>query len=282
MPKIYGLLIAKDEDDVVGQNISHALTFCDKVVVLDNMSEDSTWTIAQSMSQSNQGRVIAYQQVSGRFHDGMRAIAYNAFRHELSSEDWWLRLDADEFLHDNPFAAIEQANREKADFIRANMMNFELTEVDLAEIEARRESRTTPIEQRRHYYHVNWREYRLFRNDPNVEWDPAASPQFPQNLVTRQLGSKELFIRHYGNRDVEQLTKRTARRFGSPAFAHVPHGDWRHYIRSSKKLHYFQLGGPVKFQPLFDFWPRRIWIEVKKRIRLGGLSSALQRVRSPG
>ncbi len=279
MPKIYGLLIAKDEDDIIGQSIKHALAYCDKIIVLDNMSDDTTWTIIKSLSNLNPGRVIAHSQVSGRFHDGMRAPGYNAFKHELSTEDWWLRLDADEFLHDDPQVVIEQANRERADFVRANMMNFELTEIDLADIKADRDSRESPIEQRRHYYRVNWREYRFFRNNPLTDWNVAENQQFPQNLSLNRVASKGLFIRHYGNRDVDQLIKRTARRFGSPAFSHVTNSEWRQYTRSSRTLHYFSPGGPVKYQPLYDFWPRRTWLELKRRSPVGRLSAALQRLR---
>ena len=96
MPRLYGLLIARDEADVIGECLTHALGHCDKIVCMDNGSADRTWEIVQAMAASHPGRVIAHQRMTETFHDGLRAIAYNAFHRELTAADWWLRLDADE------------------------------------------------------------------------------------------------------------------------------------------------------------------------------------------
>lgn len=267
MQKLYGLMIARDEDDIIEQNVLHALKYCDKIIALDHMSTDETWAILKRLESQTDGKLVAYQRLDVPFSDGLRAIAYNAFHRELSKDDWWMRLDADEFVNEDPHIAMAQASKEGADFIRGDMVNFDVTDRDLEEIEAGRDTRSAPIELRRRYYRVNWREYRLFRNDPEVEWNVAINRNFPQNLSSKLLCSKALFFRHYGDRDVAQMTKRIAKRIGSPEFPHVQETEWRKYVKPAKNYHYYTPGAPIKYNPWIDFWPRRLWIEAKRRLK---------------
>ena len=143
MPRIYGLMIVKNEADIVGQCLVHALAHCDKIIVMDNMSTDGTWELVQDLAARHPGRIVAHCRLDRPFHDCLRAIAYNAFHHELSRNDWWLRLDADEFLNELPGPLLERAAKEGADFIRANQMEFALTEHDVTAIEKGEAADTT-------------------------------------------------------------------------------------------------------------------------------------------
>ena len=265
MTKLYGLCIARDEADVIGEALTHALGNCEKIICMDNMSSDATWDIMQEMAATHKGRIIAHARIDEPFTDGLRARAYNAYHRELSSRDWWLRLDADEFLHEASAPIIATANAENADFIRANQMNFFLTERDVVEGEQGLDDKSRPIALRRKYYRVNWREFRLFRNDPLIGWDIAIDPQFPQGLSKQKIASREIFNRHYGNRDAEQLKRRVAIRAGSASFAHVASEDWRQYVEPASRCHIYRPGDPVRYSPLVDFWPRRIGIEIAQR-----------------
>ncbi len=266
MQKLYGLMIARDEDDILEQNVEHALKYCAKIIALDHMSSDGTWALMQKLQQQTGGRFVAHQRLELPFSDGLRAIAYNAFHQELSQNDWWMRLDADEFVHEDPRPAMAKASKEGADFIRGNMVNFDVTDRDLEDMLAGRDQRSTPIELRRRYYRVNWREYRLFRNDPAIAWDVAADRNFPQNLSYQRRCSRELFFRHYGDRDVAQMTKRIPKRLGSAEFPHVQEKHWRNYVKPARRYHYHTPGQPIRYNPLIDFWPKRLWVEVKKRV----------------
>ena len=266
MPRLYGLMIARDEADIVGQSLTHALAHCEKIVCMDNMSTDGTWEIMQDMATRHPGRVIAHRRLTETFHDSLRAIAYNDFHRELSSTDWWLRLDADEFLNEHPAAHLAHANSEQADFVRAYQMTFALTETDVAAIERGVDDRTTPIEQRRRHYRVNWREFRFFRNDPGMAWDVALNPQFPQNLSKGRIASRAIFNRHYQNRDIAQLKARIALRASNRAFAHIASEDWRTYTARARDCHRFTAGAPVKFAPLRDFWWPRLKLELGQRL----------------
>ena len=268
MPRIYGLMIVKNEADIVGQCLGNALGHCDKIIVMDNMSSDGTWETVLDLAASHPGRIIAHCRIDRPFHDSLRAIGYNAFHRELASDDWWLRLDADEFLNEPLGPVLAAAAAETADFIRANQMEFALTDHDIALIEQGRDARTQPIEQRRRHYRVTWREFRLFRNDPAVAWDIAMSPQFPQTLSKARICSRAIFNRHYAHRDIEQLKSRIAVRRGSGSFTHVTGQDWRAYTHKAKSHHVWSPNAAVQFRPLTDFWIPRIRLELAQRLGL--------------
>ncbi len=266
MPQLYGLLIARDEADVIEQCLTHALGHCDKIILMDNNSTDGTWEIMQAMAARHPGRIVAHCRLTVPFHDRLRAIAYNAFHGELTASDWWLRLDADEFLNEHPQPVMQVANAEAADFVRAYQMTFELTDLDVAAIERGADDRGLPIEQRRRHYRVNWREYRLFRNDPATLWDVELNPQFPQNLSKGRVASRTIFNRHYQNRDIQQVNARIAIRAANASFAHVGSADWRQYVTPVRNCHVYAAGTPVKFSPLGDFWWPRFKLELGQRL----------------
>lgn len=266
MIRVYGLMIAKNEADVIAQSLRYALNHCAKIIVMDNMSTDGTWEIVEGLAAEHPGRIIAHCRLDQSFSDGLRAIAYNAYHRELGPDDWWLRLDADEFLNADPTPTLETAHTEGADFIRANQMQFALTDADVSAIEAGVDSRAQPIEERRRHYRVNWREFRFFRNCPDVAWDVIENGQFPQNLSKQKICSESVFNRHYAVRDVEQLKMRIALRQGSAAFAHVADADWRGYVVPAEGLHTWSPDEPVAFAPLRDFWIPRIKLEVAQRL----------------
>lgn len=275
MPRLYGLLIARDEADVIAQCLTFALGHCEKIIAMDNGSRDGTWEIMQAMAERHPERIVAHTRLDETFHDGLRAIAYNAFHQELGPHDWWLRLDADEFLNAHPGAVLDAANAEDADFVRAYQMTFQLTDVDVVAIERGTDDRTRPIDERRRHYRVDWREYRLFRNDPGVAWDITLNGQFPQNLSKGRVAKQTVYNRHYQNRDIAQLKARIAVRAKNRAFAHMAREDWRDYVVAADACHVHAPGAPVRFAPLADFWWPRLKLEMRQRIgRLARLAAA--------
>ena len=102
--KIYSLLLVKNEADIIRASLMAAVKWSDKVIVMDNGSDDGTWEIVQELAAQDI-RIVAFMQYTGGFHIGLRAKAFRAFRHELSSRDWWcVRLDADEFFSEDILA----------------------------------------------------------------------------------------------------------------------------------------------------------------------------------
>ena len=96
--KIYSLLLVKNEEDIIVSNLRAAAQWSDKLIVMDNGSTDNTWQIVQDLAKEYP-QIIPFAQDSQPFRIGLRALMFNAFKHEMTKDDWWcIRLDADEFL----------------------------------------------------------------------------------------------------------------------------------------------------------------------------------------
>jgi glycosyltransferase involved in cell wall biosynthesis len=249
--KLYGLCLVKDEDDIIAQSLTYALNYCGKVIVLDNGSTDETWPIVQRLATQHP-RIIALGQTHEQFREGLRSLVYNEFHRELSDEDWWLYLDADEFLAEDPHPILHHATDENADIVRAWQIQFSYTDVDHRAWERTRDDPDTPIFARRRYYRINWREPRLFRNQRAVPWDEHISNVLPNGLTKRS--KRLIFNRHYQYRSPEQIQKRIHNRIGHPTlFRHMHQPDWRGYIRAAKDMHYYTDGDRWKLG-VTDLW----------------------------
>lgn len=262
-PRLYGLCVVKDEDDIIAQTLTYATRCCDKIFVLDNGSSDETWQIVQSLGKQNP-EIVPFGRTPEPWRDGLRSIVYNEVHRKISNEDWWLILDSDEFLAEDPRPVIQRAMLESMDIIAAWQIQFYYTEVDYQAHLEGRDSRNLPIFERRRYYLINWQEPRLFRNQTDQAWDETISNKVPNGLqgVCRQ----RVLNRHYQFRDPEQIQKRLNLRFGDPHFRyHVKSNNWRDVIRPSRRLIYHKDGDPWRFTPsgLIFYYRWRLLLEAR-------------------
>lgn len=248
--KIYAICLVKNEDDVIEQTLRHAARFCDRIFVIDNGSTDQTWDIVQSLQKQHE-QIVPFMQTVDRYDEGMRWFAYDAQHRELSDNDWWLVLDADELLAEDPRPVIASAIRQEADVINAWQIQFYFTEKDYAEWEAGRDDRRTPIFERRRYYRIDWQEPRLFRNQTRrntifrqSKLLEANTPWASEIVRTKgKVARRRVFNRHFQYRDPSQITKRLELRYGRPEFAaQVKSLDWRTVMQPSRDLCYHRDG----------------------------------------
>ena len=245
-PQIYGICLVKNEDDIIAQTLTYAAQHCDRIFVLDNGSSDETWSIVQDLARRS-STIIPFEQSSEPYGDWLRAKVVNAVHTELSDDDWWMIVDSDEFLAEDPRPVIDAAVAEQADLISTWQIQFYFTERDLTRWERGEDCRSTPIVERGRYYVINWQEPRLFRNRRHREWDARANIKVP-DWVERDC-RRRIFNRHYQFRDPEQMTKRLALRHGHNLFPHVVSVNWRDSMRDSQKLTFHNDGNPWRFTP---------------------------------
>lgn len=243
-PRIYGICIIKNENDIIGQTLVYALQYCNKIFVIDNGSTDETWDIVQCLSE-RYPQIIPFLQTHEQFSNGLRALAYNEYHSQFSDNDWWLIVDGDEFLAEDPQPIIEQAIQERAEIIRAWQIHFYFTDVDHENWLKGRDSREIPIYKRRRHYLINWQENRLFRNQSSRRWDVNVNKLFPDGF--RRACRHFILNRHYQFRDPEQIQKRLSLRFQNPLFPHVTTSDWQRVIVPSRQLNYYKEGDPWRF-----------------------------------
>lgn len=253
--KIYGICLVKDEDDIVAQTLEFGARYCEKIFVIDNGSADSTWDRVQELAKRVPA-VVPFARRPEPYDEGLRWLAYDANHTDLSDQDWWLILDADEFLAEDPRPVIRKAMAEQADIINAWQIQFYYTEKDHEAWVAGRDSRERPILERRRYYRIDWQEPRLFRNQltRNVIFEQSkllTSTSRHGTSVSRSKGKvsrKRILNRHFQYRDPIQIEKRFRLRYGQPAFAaQVSSLDWRSAMRSSSGLNCHRDGDPWRF-----------------------------------
>ena len=243
-PKLYGICQVKNEDDIIAQSLTYGVQFCSKIFVIDNCSTDKTWNIVQSLSQQYP-QIVPWLQTNEPYSEGMRALVYNQYHSELSDHDWWLVLDADEFLVEDPHILMQQAMREKADVICSWQIHFYFTDVDYQNWLNGNDNRDVPICLRRRYYLINWQEARLFRNRSARPWDAKINKFFPDGF--RKACRRRILNRHYQFRDPEQIQKRLSLRFGHSSFTHIKSTDWRSVIVPARRLNYKKDGETWRF-----------------------------------
>lgn len=268
--KLYAICLIKNEEDIVAQTLTYATRYCDRIFVLDNGSTDATWDIVRDLSRKEE-RIVPFAQTTQPYSDGLRAMVYNEIHGNLSDDDWWMILDSDEFVAEDPKALIEIARRDGADVIRSWQIQFYFTEKDHEIWEAGRDGRDRPIFERRRHYLINWQEPRLFRNQTASPWDVTINNNVPNGL--KRVWHRRILNRHYQFRDPEQIEKRLRLRFGDPSFrAHVTSVDWRSTIRDSRNLSYYRDGDPWRFKASgVVYYYRRIALDTLRGKIQGGM-----------
>lgn len=278
--KLYAICLVKNEDDLIAQTLSHAGRFCDAIFVIDNGSTDKTWEIVQSSNLSCD-KIVPFRQTFEPYDEGLRWHVYDAHHRHLTENDWWLILDGDELLAEDPRPVIEEARRERADVINAWQIQFYYTDKDYKEWMAKRDDRDKPIGERRRYYRIDWQEPRLFRNQtrPDVIFRQSKlltndSPWGKSVLRMKgNVARRRIFNRHFQYRDPPQITKRLQQRYGRPEFAaQVKSLDWHSVMRPAKYLTYYRDDDPWCFSATglahcYSGWLKYIWSSRYGRLR---------------
>ena len=242
--KLYAICLVKNEDDIIVQTLNYARRYCDRIFVIDNGSYDRTWEYVQEQAKTDSG-IVPFGQTFEPYARNLRARVYHELGPQQSEDDWWLILDADEFLAEDLCPIIRQAVGERADVIRSWQINFYYTDVDLRAWEEGKDSRDRPIMERRHFYRIRWQERRLFRNRRELLW--------PSGNVPKGLGKacrRRIMNRHYRFRGPPQIQKRLQQRYLPSDYAGGSTPDWRTRVRDARKLDFHREGEPWRFRLL--------------------------------
>ncbi|MDU9048398.1 MAG: glycosyltransferase family 2 protein [Candidatus Electrothrix sp. Rat3] len=155
---IYATMSVKDEADILSHTIENALTWIDKIFVVDNGSDDSTQEILKQYGD----RVILLATFYGAFHSGLKSIPFNWVNSIQSypQADWWCVMDADEVYFDNPRRFLTSVP-EYFGQVCTNTIEF----IGLKEAESPLEPSSYS-----HYIPIDWSETRFYRNTKALRW----------------------------------------------------------------------------------------------------------------
>lgn len=65
--KMYAICLVKNEDDIIGQTLTFATGYCDKIFVINNSSMDDSPRIVQSLIYENE-KIVAFEVDNNRTH----------------------------------------------------------------------------------------------------------------------------------------------------------------------------------------------------------------------
>ena len=233
--KIYSLLVVKNEVDIIAASLIDACRWSDKIIVIDNGSEDGTWEKIQQLSQDHP-QIIPWLRYEGPFHIGLRAKAFKAFRHEMTSDDWWcVRLDADEFYPGDVRGFLSSVSR------CYRTVKKESTDYILTREDIELNSFTGDFDKDKHLItHAlpsPRRERRFMRHSALLCWSERWRYPHPWGLVYKQ----SIPVDHYQYRSPQQMAKRFATRQqakadGCGSFHHEQGTNWQDYLLTNKQL----------------------------------------------
>jgi glycosyltransferase involved in cell wall biosynthesis len=250
--RFHGLMLTRDDADIIGQCIDHALTWCDAIHVYDTGSTDSTWEIVNSYAARDK-RVIPWKHENCGIvlYSGLRGYFFHQFRDQIEDGDWVAQIDTDEFYHIPPPQFVREQLRRGETGVFHHLYEFRITQSELAKWDAGDRSgfdRSRPIaELRRRYNIIDWTEPRMFRYRRTMQWSPEMS--YPWNMG--YISDARIPIRHYPQRDPIQLQQRNAMRLLmrplTENWSHWENKDWRVFIAAddAPDLFYWEPGKPL-------------------------------------
>ncbi len=240
--KFYALLPVRDEADIIGQCLEHALTWADGIYVFDTGSVDDTWEIVEDFALRDR-RVIPLLKEPVYFSETwLRGYLFQIARQQMREGDWFLRVDADEFHHIPPPEFVKGYMRNHETAAYHQYYDFRLTQSELNAWNRGEETlqdRQRPIEERRRYYAIStYSEPRLCRYRSTMQWPETVSFPFNAGYVARE----RLPIRHYPHRDPVQLERRCLLRaimmsdpenranWSRPELHHWAEREWKKFV----------------------------------------------------
>ena len=206
--RFHGLMLLRDEIDIIVQNLTHLLSWIDSLYILDMGSVDGTWEIVQDFARKD-ARIVPFFSEPIVYDDNLRSMIFNQYREKFDAGDWVMKIDADEFYHVAPPRFVAERLRPLDTAVHLQWYFFRLTTQESQDYETGKvdveEDRKRPIEDRRRHYKIStYAEPRMFRYRRSMRWPHNASFPFNAGFVARE----RIPIRHYPHRDPRQMERR--------------------------------------------------------------------------
>ena len=96
--KIYALLAVRDEEDIIIECLDALSTWADGIFILDTGSVDNTWKLIDDYSECSSKILWREKRLVCYTDSGVRGALFNVAREFMYPGDWFVRVDADEFL----------------------------------------------------------------------------------------------------------------------------------------------------------------------------------------
>jgi len=230
--RFHGLMLLRDEEDIIGECLDHLLTWIDALYIMDLGSTDQTWEIVQEYARQDE-RVVPFMHEPIIYGDNLRSVHFNRFRDRFEAGDWIMKIDADEFYPTPPPEFVRECVRESESAVFLQWYFFRITDREVAAYESGEtdlhEDRKRSIQDRRRYFQIaEYSEPRMFRYRPSMRWHAENYHPYNAGFVARRC----IPILHYPHRDPVQLQRRyqlraAMKQHRAKAGGHWDLEDWR-------------------------------------------------------
>jgi glycosyltransferase involved in cell wall biosynthesis len=199
--RFFGILVVRDEADIIERTLRHVDDWCDGVYVYDTGSVDGTWEIVRKAG-SELSSVHPIERAEVQFDDTIRAYVFNRVRDRFDDGDWILRLDGDEFYEIPPPTFVQRYVRSYETAVYKETYEFRFTKKDLKGWQGQRRE---PATERLKYFEVlDWVEPRMFRYRSSMAWPEDTYGPINAGYVARC----RIPVRHYPHRSPRQMHRR--------------------------------------------------------------------------
>jgi len=232
--KLFGIMLVKDEADIIASTLRAAEPQFDRIIVVDNGSADGTWEIVRSMES---GVIVPWRRDLRPYSNELRADAFDAFRGEAEKEDWWCyKMDADEIYVDEPRAFLSTVPSGYHTVYKRSV-DYVLTDRDVEEHDFAGDFEVD----RPYIRYIQPRTYtepRFFRYRQRLLWKSGTNS--PRHMGIRW--HRPITLRHFQWRSPQQIQhrldlRRQVRRTGANSqFRHITAEHWRDVIADHQKM----------------------------------------------
>lgn len=201
-----GLLVTRDEEDVIAEVMDVNKKYFDKILVLDG-SSDRTEEILRSYDAVKlviKDKDIIDKLPNRKFEDGARQFLLEKAQAMYPVEGWFTLLHGDEIWHDDPNWVASRAEEAGAEKVNWYAMNFFLHTSDKGrDLEAIRS-----VQERVQWYCPGFLEIRQFKNKPGIYYDLAQRHDVTPKGIGWKIYKHFPVYKHYPFRSVSQMMKK--------------------------------------------------------------------------
>ncbi|KAB7895199.1 hypothetical protein GA565_03925 [Rouxiella sp. S1S-2] len=273
--KVFALVVVKNEGDIIFDTIESATVWADKVFIIDNMSTDSTWDRLNELKEKHDN-VVLWGQYGGKFNEGLRQILYREYRSFSSTNDWWCRLDGDEFYIDNPKEFLGKLPSD-VDHVYNASFQYYFTEHDY-KFQLSLDNSNDFTYKNLKWYKCNHSEIRFVKNKNNLCWTQEEG--WPCNLLNA--ATSRIRLKHFQYRTIEQIKNRflvRSRELSGDTFKHeiVSEEVWykrrgfslpkEDELRKHRIVSVNDLSDSEQYEYIDNELPKIVHVSLKKRLK---------------
>ena len=198
-----GLMLTRDEEDVIEEVMETNKKYFDKILVLDG-SSDRTEEIVRSydcVKYFLKDTEIIDKLPNRKFVDSARQFLLEKAQEMFAIEGWFSILHGDEIWHDDPNWVAEEAEKARAEKVNWYVMNFFLHISDKGrDLEAIRS-----VQERVLWYCPGYLEIRSFKNKRGIHYDLNKHHIILPEGIGWQIYKYFPIYKHYPFRSVAQI-----------------------------------------------------------------------------